>query len=140
MPMYSYRAAARTLAAATARMQAYRRAWDHPLVKFGLFPLLPALIAFRLHQMITFGGTFGEAQTFGWAAWFTALGLWWARWIVNLVLLAGVLRVAVELVCLPARWLAPSRIGVLRRVLEAAARWAYYLGVPAWLAWRIGWG
>lgn len=131
---------ARRLAASTARTQAYRRAWDHPLVKFGLFPLLPALIAFRLHQMITFGGTFGEAQTFGWAAWFTALGLWWARWIVNLVLLAGVLRAAIELICLPAQRLAPSRIGVLRRVLEAAARWAYYLGVPAWLAWRIGWG
>ncbi|MGV8944753.1 apolipoprotein N-acyltransferase, partial [Thermomonas sp.] len=42
------------------------RHWlDHGLVKFVLFPLLPALLAFRLHQHIAFGGTFGEYQTYG---------------------------------------------------------------------------
>ena len=128
-------------AAAALHRQRARQPWlQHPFLKFGLFPLLPALVAFRLHQVITFGGTFGEALTFGWAAWFTALGLWWARWIVNLVLLAGVLRVAIEVALAACSMLAPSRAGAARTALESFARWAYYLGVPAWLLWRVGIG
>lgn len=129
--------AARLVRAAADRTRA-RRPWlQHRLLKFGLFPLLPALIAFRLHQMIAFGGAFGEALTHGWNAWFLALGLWWARWIVNLVLLAGVLRVAIEVAQALVQRLAPSRSRASRQALEALARAAYYLGIPTWLAWRI---
>lgn len=118
-----------------------RRPWlDHPLIKFGLFPLLPALIAFRLHQVITFGGTFGEALNYGWGAWFTALGIWWARWIVAMVLWAGVLRLGVEAVCLLSARSSPARLLAIRAGMEAAAHVLYYLGVPLWLAWRIGMG
>lgn len=128
------------LLAARARGLARRRWLDHPLIKFGLFPLVPALVAFRLHQVITFGGTFGEALTHGWGAWFTALGLWWARWIVAMVLWAGVLRVVVEAVCLITARSSPERMLSMRVTMESVARWLYYLGVPLWLAWRIGMG
>ncbi len=51
---------------AAARAAASHRPWlDHPLVKFVLFPLIAALPAFRLHQHIAFGGTFGEYYTYG---------------------------------------------------------------------------
>ncbi|RMH91047.1 apolipoprotein N-acyltransferase [Lysobacter pythonis] len=126
-----------SLLAAQARAWARRGRLDHPLPKFLLFPLLPALPAFRLHQIIAFGGTFGEAYVHGWKAWFAALGLWWASWIVMMVLWAGALRAAVEAVCLAAPRIAPTRIVGLRTVLESAARWLYYLGVPVWLAWRM---
>ena len=137
LPMPSEPRAARLAIAAADRLRA-RRPWlGQPLLKFGLFPLLPALIAFRLHQVIAFGGTFGEALTHGWGAWFLALGLWWARWIVNLVLLAGVLRVGIELFQAVMQRRAPAQAGASRQALEGAARLAYYVGIPAWLAWRI---
>lgn len=118
-----------------------RRPWlDHPLIKFGLFPLLPALIAFRLHQVITFGGLFGEALNYGWGAWFTALGIWWVRWIVAMVLWAGALRLLMEAICLLFARSSPARAVAIRAGLETAARALYYLGVPLWLAWRIGMG
>ncbi|MDX2298901.1 MAG: apolipoprotein N-acyltransferase, partial [Xanthomonadaceae bacterium] len=52
------------------RAASTQRRLDHPLIKFMLFPLLPALPAFRLHQHIAFGGTFGEWYTYGPQAWF----------------------------------------------------------------------
>ncbi len=130
----------RAMQAARARWQARRRWLDDPLIKFGLFPLLPALIAFRLHQVIAFGGFFGEALTHGWRAWLMALALWWARWIVGMVLWAAVLRSMVELACLWTYWSPPQRVQAVRAGGEALARWLYYLGVPLWLAWRIGMG
>ena len=52
--------------------QALRRSrLAHPLVKFGALPLLLAIPAFRLHQHIAYGGTFGEYLTFGWKAYLT---------------------------------------------------------------------
>lgn len=125
------------LLAARARHIARRRWLDHPAIKFVLFPLLPALPAFRLHQTITFGHTFGEALTYGWGAWWIALGLWWASWIVMMVLLAGALRVLVETACIVAARRTPGRLLQWRAGMEAFARWAYYLGVPAWLLWRL---
>ncbi|WP_394002512.1 apolipoprotein N-acyltransferase [Luteimonas sp. WGS1318] len=122
---------------ADARGTARRPVLDHPLLKFGLFPLLPALVAFRLHQIIAFGGAFGEWQTFGAGAWFTALGIWWAAWSLGLMLFAAALRVAIEPVCLLGAWRWSSRATGLRERLEQGARWLYYAGVPLWLAWRL---
>jgi len=63
-----------------------RARWlDQAWLKFGLFPLLPAAVAFRLHQVITFGGFFGEAYTFGLGAWLLGLGVWWASWALGLM-------------------------------------------------------
>lgn len=131
------RADDRRLRFADARGQA-RHAWlDHALVKFALFPLLPALVAFRLHQVIAFGGTFGEWRTYGAGAWLAGLLIWWGAWSLGMMLFAAALRLVVE----PAAWLAqarrPAATDAARDGLEWPARAAYYLGVPAWLAWRL---
>lgn len=122
---------------ADARGAAWHPVLDRTLLKFGLFPLLPALVAFRLHQIIAFGGPLGEWQTFGAGAWFGALGIWWAAWSLGLMLFAAALRSVIEAVCLLVAACWRSRAELLRRRLEQAARGLYYLGVPAWLAWRL---
>lgn len=113
------------------------RLLDHPAFKFGLFPLLPALPAFRLHQVIAYGGTFGEWQTYGAKAWLLALFVWWASWAVNLAMIAAGLRVLVEAGTLLPLALRPQKTLDVRRVLEIAARVLFYLGVPLWLAVRL---
>lgn len=121
---------------ATARALAAWPRLDHPLLKFVLFPLLLALPAFRLHQYIAFGGTFGEYYTYGFVAWLTGLLVWWAAWSIGLMLFAAVLRIAVEaahLALLP--W--PERARAARGGLAAVSRTLYYLGVPVWLALRL---
>lgn len=128
---------ARRAARAAARAAARRPRLDHALVKFALFPLLLALPAFRLHQYIAFGGTFGEWQTFGAQAWLTALLIWWAAWSIGLMLYAAALRVAGESAVLA--WLAlhPADAPAARRAVESLLRWACYLGAPVWLGWRL---
>jgi apolipoprotein N-acyltransferase len=119
-------------ARAEVRAAVARHVLDHPLLKFVAFPLLPALVAFRLHQHIAFGSTFGEAQTYGVAAWFAGLLIWWAAWALGLMLFAAALRVAVEAIVLVSR---PAASG--RRAIETLVRLVYYLGVPLWLALRL---
>ncbi|MGN7918456.1 apolipoprotein N-acyltransferase [Lysobacter sp. 22409] len=120
-----------------ARADAHRRRLDHPLVKFALFPLLLALVAFRLHQVIAFGGAFGEYYSYGLAAYLTGLLIWWASWSIGLMLFAAVLRVAIETVVMLAMALRYAQAAALRDALEWLGRLAFYLGVPAWLAWRL---
>lgn len=118
--------------------RASARHWlDHAALKYALFPLLLSLPAFRLHQIIAFGGTFGELQTFGAGAWWTGLLLWWAAWALGLMLLGAVLRLLIELLhrLLQVRAI-DTQYGARLR-LEAASRAVYYLGVPLWLGWRL---
>ena len=131
-------ATGRLLALAEQRARAHRPRWDHALLKFGLFPLLPALIAFRLHQVIAFGGFFGEWLTFGPAAWFTGLAIWWAAWSLGLMLFAAALRIALEGIAFMASWLlAPARQTMLREAGEWLLRGIYYVGAPTALVWRL---
>jgi apolipoprotein N-acyltransferase len=110
---------------------------DHALVKFGLFPLLPALPAFRLHQHIAFGGTFGEWYSYGPQAWFTGLGIWWVAWSIGLMLFAAGLRILIEAAAIGTSLGWRSRARDTRRTLERLGRAIFYLGVPAWLVWRM---
>ena len=120
------------------RERARRPCWDHALLKFGLFPLLPALIAFRLHQVIAFGGTFGEWLTFGPGAWFTGLAIWWASWSLGLMLFAAALRVGLEAVAIAASWLGSTERQVMvREGGEWLLRGLYYIGAPVALAARL---
>lgn len=122
---------------ARARALALRRWLDHPLLKFAGFPLLAALPAFRLHQYIAFGGTFGEYYTYGLTAWLLGLLIWWAAWSIGLMLYAAVLRTVTEaLVLLLLYWRAPLA-ATLRPMLEWLGRIAFYLGVPVWLLIRM---
>jgi apolipoprotein N-acyltransferase len=122
---------------ASARAAVTHRWLDHPLVKFLLFPLIPALPAFRLHQYIAFGGTFGEYHTYGLGAWLIGLLIWWAAWSIGLMLFAAALRVASEACTLLVQRLRPAYLTDTRRLLEALGRLLFYLGVPLWLLLRI---
>jgi len=118
--------------------QALRRSLlDHPLVKFGVLPLLLAIPAFRLHQHIAYGGTFGEYLTFGWKAYLATFALWWAAWTVGVVLCAAALRTAIEAGTLAGVLLAPARALDARLALERLGLAALYLGLPAWLLARM---
>ena len=131
------RGEALALVHARARADAPRWRIDHPLVKFAVFPLLLALPAFRLHQHIAFGGTFGEYYSFGLQAWLLGLLIWWAAWAIGMTLFAAVLRVLVELGTLPALFMQPARAGAVRATLQGIARALYFIGAPAWLLWRM---
>jgi len=109
----------------------------HPLVKFGLFPLLLAIPAFRLHQHIAYGGSFGEYATFGLKAYLTTFALWWAAWAIAVVLCAAAVRALIEAGTLAGVVVAPARAVAARRELERLGLVALYLGLPAWLLLRI---
>jgi apolipoprotein N-acyltransferase len=123
----------RETAYANARLAIRRGRLDHPLAKFVLFPLVLALPAFRLHQHIAYGSSFGEYYTFGLKAYLTTFSLWWAAWAIGVVLTAAALRVAIEGGTLLAVLLRPAQAVELRQWLERAALALLYLGLPAWL-------
>jgi apolipoprotein N-acyltransferase len=106
---------------------------DHPLIKFVLFPLVPALPAFRLHQNIAFGGSFGEYYTFGLKAYLIAFLIWWACWAIGMVLFAALLRVVIEVVTIFSIFLRADSAGKLRNICDYLGRLLFFVGVPAWL-------
>lgn len=134
---------------AEGRQRSRHRLLDAPWLKLGVYPLLPALIAFHLHQVIAFGGPFGEWLTFGFDAWLRGLLLWWAAWVLGLTLFTAVLRVLVEsaalAVLLGCRLIvrkgeaptAGSELSPLRAAVEWSLRGIHYLGVPIWLLLRV---
>lgn len=144
------------LHAAGAPLRAYPRGWpgllsrmlaqraaaghrwlDHVAIKFVLFPLLPAIPAFRLHQVIAFGGSFGEYLTYGLQAWVSGLLIWWASWSLGLMLFAALLRLLIEIGSGSALLLRPEHARSARLGLETCGRLLYYIGVPVWLLLRI---
>ncbi len=136
-PALAQTTAGRAAIHAQLRQRVARTRFDHPLVKFVLFPLVPALPAFRLHQHIAFGGTFGEYYTYGLKAYLTALGIWWASWAIHLLLFAALLRVAIEACAWLSLALRPASASLIRVWLERIGRLLFYLGVPAWLLLRF---
>jgi apolipoprotein N-acyltransferase len=110
---------------------------NHALTKFALLPFLLAMPAFRLHQHIAFGGSFGEAQMFGIAAYAKGFALWWAAWAIGVILVAAVLRAAIECATLAAVLWRPARALEARQGLERLGLAALYLGIPAWFALRF---
>ena len=122
---------------ADSRASARRPRLDHGLLKFVLFPLLPALVAFRLHQVIAYGGPLGEYYTYGLAAYLTGLLIWWLSWSIGLMLFAAGLRVIIEIVMALVAWGIPAEAKTWRETLEWLGRLAFYVGVPAWLALRL---
>ena len=127
----------RATAYARTRLAVPKRLIDHPVLKFVLFPLIPALPAFRLHQHIAFGGTFGEYHSYGLQAYLIALLIWWATWAINLTLFAAALRVVIEAGTWLSLVLRPERATDVRRTLEFLGRLVFYVGVPAWLVIRF---
>ncbi len=111
--------------------------FDHGAIKFGLFPLLMALPAFRLHQVISFGSTFGEYYTFGAIAYLQGLAIWWASWSLGLMLWAALLRLIREAILALVAALRPDLAQYWRRDFELIARLLFYLLVPVWFAIRV---
>lgn len=109
----------------------------HPLAKFGLLPLLLAIPAFRLHQHIAYGSTFGEWTTFGALAYLKGFVLWWAAWAIGVVLSAAALRAVVEAGTVLAVAARPGWAADVRQWLERGALAVLYLGLPAWLLLRM---
>jgi apolipoprotein N-acyltransferase len=117
---------------------AMRRGWlDHPLLKFGLLPLVLAVPAFRLHQHITFGSSFGEYEAFGLTAYLAAFALWWAAWAIGVVLTAAGVRAVIEAGTLMTLALRPAQMIDARRWFERFGLVVLYLGMPLWLLVRI---
>ncbi|HEU5294763.1 MAG TPA: apolipoprotein N-acyltransferase [Burkholderiaceae bacterium] len=130
-------ASARASAYAQARLAIRRGFLDRPWMKFGLFPLVLALPAFRLHQHIAYGGTFGEYYTFGLKAYLTTFALWWAEWAIGVLLCAAALRAAIEFGSALAVLLRPGWSVQARRWLERLGLALLYLGLSALLLLRI---
>ena len=110
---------------------------EHPAVKYLLFPLLLALPAFRLHQHIAYGSTFGEWLTFGAQAWLAGFALWWAGWVIAIAIVAAVLRVLVEAATLVTLKLRPAAALPARRLFERIGLALLFLGPPAWWLARV---
>jgi hypothetical protein len=118
--------------------QSARGAWRRRALRYGLFPLLPTAVLFRLHQHIAFGGTLGEYHLHGLAAYLRTLLGTWLDVTAHLLLWAALWRLGVEALSLASAWaLAPARAPLGRRVGEGLFRLAYYGGVPAALAFLL---
>lgn len=130
----SVRAHVTTVAAlyASSRRDGARR-WWHPLAKYVLLALVPAVPLFRLHQWIVYGGTFGEYYTYGLQAYLLGFVAYWWTFAIYLVLWDGVLRALAEATVLVTAALAPARLDAVRRLVEILHRVAYYGGVPLFL-------
>lgn len=121
-----------------ARTEGRPWAWlAHPVAKFVLLPLAIAVPAFRLHQHIAYGGSFGEWQTFGAQAWLVGFALWWAAWVIAVAMAAAALRALVEAATLLTLTLKPQALLPARRLFERAGLVLLYLGLPAWLLARV---
>jgi apolipoprotein N-acyltransferase len=110
---------------------------DHFLLKFVLFPFLLAIPAFRLHQHIAYGGTFGEYHTYGLKAYLIAFLIWWASWAIGMMLFAALLRIIIEVGTLLAIVLRCQHASDARSWLEIVGRLCFYVGVPIWLLIRF---
>lgn len=120
-----------------ARHEFLRRRWYHLGFKYVLFPLVPAVITFRLHQFITYGGPFGEYQTYGLGRYLRSFFAQWGDVAASLLLYAVCLRAVAELLALGMTWLSPRHVRGIRRFTEIALRVFYYGGIPGLLAVRL---
>jgi apolipoprotein N-acyltransferase len=127
----------RAMTYARARLAAPRGPLSRPVLKFVVLPLLLAIPAFRLHQHIAYGSSFGEYYTFGLAAYLATFGLWWAAWAIGVVLCAAVLRALIELATLGVLLMRPARAIDVRYWLDRIGLALLYIGVPSWLLLRV---
>jgi hypothetical protein len=111
-----------------------RRGWLFLAFKYGVFPLMFAIIFFRLHQYIVFGGAFGQYRMFGLAAYLKSFATVWAGTVGQLVVYACVVRLVAEVIALPLTWAIPARAHSVRRAVEIFGYLAFFGVVPAYVA------
>jgi apolipoprotein N-acyltransferase len=100
------------------------------LLKFPVFALVPTLPLFRVHQLIAYGGVFGEYYQYGLEAYVLAFAIYWATLTIYLMLYAAALRVPLELAAMAAAAVAPEYARGVRGILERIAAILFYAGVP----------
>lgn len=118
------------VAYARARVLHGARRWWRPALKFGLFPLLPAVVMFRAHQYIAYGGTFGEYYLLGLKAYLKTFLGYWSTIASYLFLYAGIWRGFGEIAAFSLTWVTPPRARSMRRAVEITCGVAYYVGFP----------
>jgi hypothetical protein len=126
-----------SVAHARAKYERGRRRWYFWLFKFGLVPLAITIVLFRLHQYIVYGGPFGQYHWFGLAAYLKSFSVHWAGILGGLVVHAGMVRLVVEFLALPATWALPLRAGIIRRAAEICCELAYFGLVPSYVLFRL---
>lgn len=122
---------------AQARQTLARSLLARPAPKFLLLPLLLAVPAYALHQHIAYGSWLGELHSFGLAALLRGFALWWGAWAFGVALCAAALRLLIEAAAWLAAWRRPAQALAARLSLEQLGLLLLYLGLPAWLAFRI---
>ncbi|HVG57819.1 MAG TPA: hypothetical protein VNA24_04645, partial [Hyalangium sp.] len=113
------------------------RFFDKPAFKFGLIPLIPTGIMFRAHQIITYGGSFGEYDVLGLTAYLRTFALYWASFTTGLLLYAAFWRILAEILAFAFTWLLPSSSRGVRLAAEWLCRLVYYVAFPALMADRF---
>jgi hypothetical protein len=116
---------------AVARSERATHPWVHRSLKFIAWPSLFALVLFRAHQYITYGGPFGQYYLVGLAPYLGSLARTWLDVAVHLLLFAALLRTLAELGAWSLTLAWPTRCRSIRRVAELAASSTYYLGAVA---------
>ena len=118
----------------------WKYTWRHrllALVKWGLFPLVLAGLLFRLDQYIMFGGAFGQYHLQGLGPYVDSFVTYAAGAASYLVLYASVVRLAVEPLVFALTWLFTAHAGPLRKVGEGICLFAYFVLLPALVAYRL---
>jgi apolipoprotein N-acyltransferase len=105
--------------------------------KYVLFALIPTIPLFRVHQIIAYGGVFGEYHQYGLGPYLAGFAIYWATLVAYLILYGVALRVFVEALSLAAALIAPSSAAAVRRLAELTSRLLFYGGVPTLLALRF---
>lgn len=121
---------------AAARADSRLLRWHQPLLKFGLFGLLPLFVVFRLHQNVMWGGLLGQYHLQGLAPYLSSLAYHAIMMLMTLVLYAAFWRGLAELSCWLAalRWRSGARRA--RSLSEGFTLAIYYAGIPAFIVWR----
>ncbi len=100
------------------------------VLQFPLFALLPTIPLFRVHQIIAYGGAFGEYYLYGAKAYLAGFAIYWTTVTIYCLLYAAALRSAVEIAAIATALVAPRHAPTFRKGSEVLANVAYYLGVP----------
>ncbi|MFO0592341.1 MAG: hypothetical protein U0441_32650 [Polyangiaceae bacterium] len=102
-----------------------------------VLPLALTLVIFRLHQIIVYGGPFGQYHSMGLGPY---VGSFIRRWLGiagAFAVMAGVLRIVVELTVWGLTVARPGAARALRRVAEILALVLYFGAIPGYVAVRL---
>jgi hypothetical protein len=137
VPLSDTTLARATMTYSAARAAAHSMHWRGYVLKFVLFPLLPAFIFFRLHQWIMYGGLLGQYYLHGLQPWLSSFAFHWIMSCAYLLLYASLWRGPAELVAYLVAGRSPELALPARHWAERVLAILYYGGVPLLIAARL---